>query len=424
MEKHLWVPRLNIEYFLGIDTLSIWMVLLTTVLSLVAVINAFGIETRVKEFFIFFLALETAMLGAFLALDLFLFYIFWELTLIPLYFLIGIWGGPRKEYAAIKFFLFTFFGSVFMLVALIAMYFQPGAHTFDFTALSAQAVLWPASFQLWIFWGLFIAFAVKIPAFPLHTWLPLAHVEAPTPISVILAGVLLKMGAYGLIRFGFALAPAAARDMAHVLAVIAVINIIYGSLCALAQKDIKRMIAYSSVAHMGYVLLGIAAMNVIGLCGAVTQMVAHGLITGALFLLVGVLYDRTHTRNMDEFGGIGERMPVYTGCMLFASFASLGLPLLAGFLAEFLCFLGAFQVQGLRCLTSVALLGVLFTAAFFLIMLRRVFFSPARKAWDHLPDMNNRELLTILPLLALALLLGLYPALLLNPLTQAFSGAF
>jgi len=424
VEKHDWVTRFGIHYFLGVDTLSVWMVILTTVLSMVALVNAFGIETRVKEFFIFFLALETAMLGVFLALDLFLFYIFWELTLIPLYFLIGIWGGPRKEYAAIKFFLFTFCGSVFMLVALIAMYFQSPTHTFDFTVLATQAAQWPRSFQLWIFLGLLVAFAVKIPAFPLHTWLPLAHVEAPTPVSVILAGVLLKMGAYGLIRFAFPLAPVPAHDLAHVLGVVAVINIIYGSLCALAQKDIKRMIAYSSVAHMGYVLLGIAAMNVIGFCGAVTQMVAHGLITGALFLLVGVLYDRTHSRDMDLFGGVGERMPVYTGCMLMACFASLGLPLLAGFLGEFLCFLGGFQVASLRWMTMVSLLGVLLTAAYFLIMLRRVFFSPARKQWDLLPDMNGRELFTVLPLLALALLLGLYPALLLNPLTQAFNGQF
>jgi NADH-quinone oxidoreductase subunit M len=424
VEKHMWVARFGIHYFLGIDRLSIWMVLLTTVLSLAALVNAFGIEHRVKEFFIFFLILETAMLGVFLTLDLFLFYIFWEMTLIPLYFLIGIWGGPRKEYAAIKFFLFTFFGSVFMLVALIAMYFQSPSHTFDFTVLVTQAAHWPRSCQFWIFLGLLIAFAVKVPAFPLHTWLPLAHVEAPTPVSVILAGVLLKMGGYGLIRFAFPLAPAAAHDMSYVLGVIAVINIVYGSLCALAQKDIKRMIAYSSVAHMGYVLLGIAAMNVIGYCGAVMQMVAHGLITGALFLLVGVIYDRTHTRDMDQFGGIGERMPVYTGCMLMASFASLGLPLMAGFLGEFLCFLGAFQVASLRCLTSISLLGVLLTAAYFLIMLRRVFFSPARKQWDVLPDMNARELITVVPLLALALLLGLYPALLLNPLTQAFNGQF
>jgi len=422
VEKHMWVPRFGIHYFLGVDTLSIWMVLLTTLLSMIAIISAFGIEHRVKEFFIFFLTLETAMIGAFLSLDLFLFYVFWEMTLIPMYFLIGIWGGPRKEYAAIKFFLFTFFGSVFMLVALIAMYFQNNAHTFDFTVLVTQAAQWPRSFQLWIFWGLFIAFAVKIPAFPLHTWLPLAHVEAPTPISVILAGVLLKMGAYGLMRFGLTLAPMAAREMAHTLTVIAVINIVYGSLCALAQKDMKRMIAYSSISHMGYVLLGIAAMDVMGFCGAVMQMVAHGLITGALFLLVGVLYDRTHTRDMDAFGGIGERMPFYTGCMLMACFASLGLPLLAGFLGEFFCFLGAFQIEAFRGLTAVGLLGVLFTAAFFLLMLRRVFFSPARKEWTHLPDMNAREIIAVLPLLALALLLGLYPSLLLNPITQAFNG--
>lgn len=424
VEKHLWISRFDIHYFLGIDTLSIWMVLLTTVLSLIAIGSAFGIEQRVKEFFIFFLVLETAMIGAFLALDLFFFYIFWELTLIPLYFLIGIWGGPRKEYAAIKFFLFTFFGSVFMLVALIAMYFQSPTHTFDVTVLVTQAAHWPKSFQMLIFVGMLIAFLVKVPAFPLHTWLPLAHVEAPTPISVILAGVLLKMGAYGLIRFAFPLAPAAAHSCAFAIGIIAVINVVYGSLCAMAQRDMKRMIAYSSVAHMGYVLLGIVAMNVTGYCGAVTQMVAHGLITGALFLLVGVIYDRTHSRDMELFGGLGERMPVYTACMLVAAFASLGLPLLAGFVGEFLCFLGAFQIEGLRMLTVVALLGVLLTATFLLLMLRRVFFRPVQKDWGMLPDMNFRELATVVPLLLLALALGLYPALLLNPLTQAFNGQF
>ena len=342
VEKHVWVARFGIHYFLGVDTLSMWMVLLTTVLSLAALVNAFGIEHRVKRVFVFFLTLETAMLGVFLGLDLFLFYVFWEMTLIPLYFLIGIWGGPRKEYAAIKFFLFTFFGSVFMLVALIAMYVQSPSHTFDFTVLAAQAPLWPKHFQLLIFLGLLIAFAVKIPAFPLHTWLPLAHVEAPTPVSVILAGVLLKMGAYGLIRFAFPLAPVAAVDLCYPLGIIAVINIVYGSLCALAQKDIKRMIAYSSVAHMGYVLLGIVAMNVVGFCGAVTQMVAHGLITGALFLLVGVIYDRTHSRDMDLFGGIGERMPFYTGCMLMASFASWGCRFWPVFSASFCAFSAPF----------------------------------------------------------------------------------
>lgn len=424
IEKTSWIPQFGIQYFLGIDMLSVLMVGLTTLLTMIAIVSAFHIDTRVKEFFCFLLVLETAMLGVFLSVDLFLFYVFWELSLIPLYFLIGIWGGPRKEYAAIKFFLFTFLGSVFMLAALIAIYFRVLPRTFDLTVLAAQAVSWPESFQFWIFLGFFVAFAVKVPAFPFHTWLPLAHVEAPTPISVILAGVLLKMGGYGIIRFALPLAPDASRDLAHAIGIIAVINIVYGSLCAMAQKDMKRMIAYSSVSHMGYVLLGIASFNIFGLCGAVMQMVAHGLITGALFLLVGVLYDRTHSRDIDSFGELALRMPLYTGFMVVAAMASLGLPLLAGFLGEFLCFLGAYQVGHLRVLTTVALLGVLFTAVFFLLMLRKVFFSPLRHDWGVLPDMNARELLTVVPLLVLALLLGLFPSLMLNPLSMALSGQF
>jgi NADH-quinone oxidoreductase subunit M len=358
------------------------------------------------------------MLGVFLALDLFLFYAFWEATLIPMYFLIGIWGGPKKEYAAIKFLLFTLAGSVLMLIAILALYFISTPHTFDLTQLLLQNGGWAKNVQIWLFIGLTIGMAVKIPAFPFHTWLPLAHVEAPTAVSVILAGVLLKMGAYGLIRFGITLLPAAAHAAGYWLAVIAVINILYGALCSLAQTDIKRMIAYSSINHMGYTLLGIASLSVVGFNGAILQMVNHGIITGALFLLVGVLYDNAHTRDMNAFGGLGARVPVLAGLMIFASFASLGLPLLSGFVGEFLCFLAAFQAPQLKVLTGISLLGILFTAGFFLIFIRKVFLGPLNPKWETLPDMNARQLLTTVPLILLMVVLGIFPNIILGPMNN------
>ena len=307
MERFNWISAFNIHYFMGVDGLSLVLVVLTTLLTLLCVIASFSIELRVKEYFFFFLLLETAMLGVFLSLDLFLFYVFWELTLVPMYFLIGIWGGPKKEYAAIKFFLFTLAGSVFMLIALLALYFNTSPHTFDYLELLKQSPNLARSLQLWIFLGLYLGFAVKVPVFPFHTWLPLAHVEAPTAVSVILAGVLLKMGLYGFMRFSFPLLPLATQRLAYAIAVVGAINIVYGAFCSLAQTDIKRMIAYSSVNHMGYALLGLASLNVIGFNGAVLQMINHGIITGALFLLVGVIYDRAHTRDVNAFGGLGTK---------------------------------------------------------------------------------------------------------------------
>src|SRR5262249_15395036 len=291
-----WIPAFNIHYFMGVDGLSLVLVVLTTLLTFLSVIASFNIEERVKEYFIFFLLLETGMIGVFLALDLFLFYVFWELTLVPMYFLIGIWGGPKKEYAAIKFFLFTLFGSVFMLIAILALYFNTQPHTFDYTEILKQSPMLARNLQLWIFLAFYLGFAIKVPAFPFHTWLPLAHVEAPTAVSVILAGVLLKMGGYGILRVCYGILPLGFKWFLPFLVVIAFINIVYGALCAMAQTDMKKMVAYSSVNHMGYVLLGIAGVSAIGFTGAVVQMVAHGLITGALFLLVGVIYDRAHTR--------------------------------------------------------------------------------------------------------------------------------
>ncbi|MFA5975603.1 MAG: NADH-quinone oxidoreductase subunit M [Elusimicrobiota bacterium] len=416
VEKCPWIPTFGIQYFLAIDGLSLPLIVLTTFLSLLAIIGSFHIEERIKDYFFFLLLLETAMLGVFVALDLFLFYVFWELTLVPMYFLIGIWGGPKKEYAAIKFFLFTLFGSVFMLIAFLALYFCTQPHTFDFTQLLAQNSTLLKKTQLWIFLGLWLGFAVKIPIFPFHTWLPLAHVEAPTAVSVLLAGVLLKMGTYGLMRFSFPLLPVATQSLAYWIAVIAAVNIVYGALCSLAQTDIKRMIAYSSINHMGYALLGMAALNPIGFSGATFQMVSHGLITGCLFFLVGVIYDRTHTRDIDSFGGLGAKVPVYTGLMTFACFASLGLPLLAGFVGEFLCFLGSFQVPQYRYITLISLSGVLVTAAFFLMMIKKVFLGPLNPKWDKLTDMNSRELLATVPLIVMMTVLGVLPSLLLNPI--------
>jgi len=414
IEKVDWIPAFRIRYFLAADGLSLPLLVLTTLLSLLAIIASFNIQERVKEYFFFFLLLETAMLGVFIALDLFLFYVFWELTLVPMYFLIGIWGGPKKEYAAIKFFLFTLFGSVFMLVAILALYFNSNPHTFDFTELLAQNVTFARGFQLLVFIGLYIGFSVKIPAFPLHTWLPLAHVEAPTAVSVILAGVLLKMGLYGLMRFSFGLLPVATHQLIYWIAIIAVINVVYGSMCAMAQTDIKRMIAYSSINHMGYAMLGMVSLSAVGFNGAVLQMVNHGIITGALFLLVGVIYDRAHTRDINAFGGLGAKLPVYTGFMMVACFASLGLPLLAGFVSEFLCFLSSFQVY--PYLTCISLTGILITAAFFLILIKKVFLGPFNTRWESLKDMDMRELVACTPLLVLMLVLGVFPSLVLDPI--------
>ena len=421
MEKLSWVPSFNIQYLMGVDGLSLVLVVLTTLLTLLAVIASFNIENRVKEYFFFFLLLETGMIGVFLALDMFLFYVFWELTLVPMYFLIGIWGGPKKEYAAIKFFLFTLFGSVFMLISLLALYFNTSPHTFEYAEILRQSPNLALNLQMWIFLGLYLGFAVKVPAFPFHTWLPLAHVEAPTAVSVILAGVLLKMGTYGLLRFSFALLPMATQKLAYVIAIIAAINIVYGAFCSLAQTDIKRMIAYSSVNHMGYALLGMASLNVIGYTGAVLQMINHGIITGALFLLVGVLYDRAHTRDVNAFGGLGSKLPVYTGIMTLACFASLGLPLLSGFVSEFLCFLGSFQVVQYRYIVLVSLLGILITAAFFLVMIKKVFLGEFNSKWEKLTDMDARELVAVVPLCLLMVLFGILPSLLLSPLNVTLS---
>lgn len=406
IERHDWIPQINVEYFMAVDGLSITMVLLTSLLSFLAIIGSYGIKDRVKQYFALFLLLQTAMTGVFVALDFFLFYVFWEAMLVPMYFLIGIWGGPRREYAAIKFFLYTLLGSVAMLLGILALYFNSDPHTFDMIIL-AKGMGFGFNFQVIVFLALFLGFAIKVPVFPFHTWLPDAHVEAPTAISVILAGVLLKMGTYGILRISYPILPEAARWFAVPMAVLAVINILYGALVAMAQSDLKKLVAYSSVSHMGYVLLGMAAMTPVGINGAILQMFNHGVITGALFLLVGVLYDRAHTREINAFGGLASKLPVYTGVMSMAVFASLGLPGLAGFVSEFMVFVGSYVV--FKTAVICAVLGVVLTAGYLLWTLQRMFLGKFNEKYEGLPDMSLREHVTLVPLCVIMLIVGLYP---------------
>jgi NADH-quinone oxidoreductase subunit M len=431
-----WFGRIHIEYFLGVDGLSISMVLLTSLISFIAVFASWKIEKALKGYMVMLLLLDTGMMGVFVALDFFLFYVFWEVMLLPMYFLIGVWGGPRREYAAIKFFLYTLFGSVLMLLAMIALYFSvtlldPSTgdkiHTFNMLAMMDPANFEPGSilagaatsWRYLAYIALFIGFAIKVPIFPFHTWLPDAHVEAPTAISVILAGVLLKMGTYGLLRISYPMFPEIAREYSWWLAILALINIVYGALAAMAQKDFKKLIAYSSISHMGIVLLGMSAMNTQGMIGAVFQMFNHGTITAMLFLIVGVLYDRSHTRDLDAFGGLAVTMPKYTGIMTVAFFAALGLPGLSGFISEAFSFLGAFQTY--RWITIASTLGIVLTAAYMLWTLQRVFLGKPKENWAALPDINGRELFTLLPLAIIVIALGVYPSLMLDLMTSSLN---
>lgn len=413
VERAVWIPQLNVFYHLGLDGISLPMVIATALLSFLACIASFGISERIKEYFALYLLLETGMMGTFLAIDLVLFYVFWEIVLVPMYFLIGVWGGPRKEYAAIKFFLYTLAGSIFMLLGILALYFASTPHTFDMLELGQNT--FALRFQQIIFMALFLGFAIKVPIFPFHTWLPDAHVEAPTPISVLLAGVLLKMGTYGFLRISYPILPDAARWFGPFMGVLAVIGIVYGGLVAFAQKDFKKMVAYSSVSHMGFVLLGLAVFTKSALTGAVLQMFTHGLITGSLFLLVGVLYDRSHTRDLDSFGGLWAKMPVYGGILIFSSLASLGLPGLAGFVSEFLVLIGSFPVY--KWMTILACLGILLAAAYLLYMIQRVLLGPVNPKWTKLPDINAREIFTLVPLMILILAIGIYPSWILGYMT-------
>ena len=433
VEKFAWIPSYNIQYYVGIDGISISMVLLTALLSFLCIFASWGIEKGVKGYFALFLLLDTGMVGVFIALDFFLFYIFWEVMLLPMYFLIGIWGGPRREYAAIKFFLYTLFGSVLMLLAILALYFTSEPHTFDMTQLIAQSAnystkplgIWPFDqlrwgFQHVVWMALFIGFAIKIPAFPFHTWLPDAHVEAPTAISVILAGVLLKMGTYGILRINYPMLPQATADLAYVfLAVLGTWNIIYGALCAMAQKDFKKLVAYSSVSHMGYVMLGMASFTPQGINGAVLQMFNHGIITGMLFLMVGVIYDRAHHREIEGFGGLAAVMPVYTGISALAIFASMGLPGLSGFISEVLVLLGSWQNSPV--LTVFAATGVILTAGYLLWTVQRVYLGVTNEKYKLIPEINARELFTMIPLGIIVIIVGVYPSVVLDLLRASLN---
>ena len=413
LEQHAaWIPPISASYHIGVDGISLPLVLLTALLGFLACLASYGIKERQKEYFFLYLLLQTGLLGTFVALDLFLFYVFWEVVLLPMYFLIGIWGGGRREYSAFKFFIFTLAGSLVMLLAILALYFASTPHTFDIVELAARSSRLSLGLQRWLFLAFFLGFAVKVPVVPFHTWLPDAHVDAPTPISVLLAGVLLKMGGYGFFRISYPLLPDGARWFGLTLAVLGVINIVYGAFVAMAQTDFKKMVAYSSVSHMGFVLLGLSSFNATGMQGALFQMISHGLISGGLFLLVGVLYDRTHTRDLMQFGGLGARLPVYAGFLAFFAFAGLGLPLLSGFVAEFMAFLGGFVTH--QSLTMIAVLGVVLTAAYMLLMVQRVLLGPLAERWRALSDMTTRELVTLTPLLILILWLGVQPLLLLR----------
>ncbi|RKX18715.1 MAG: NADH-quinone oxidoreductase subunit M [Candidatus Zixiibacteriota bacterium] len=408
-----WIPSLSAQYFLGVDGISIPMLLLTGLLSTISLIASFGIKERVKEYFAFFLLLEAGMMGVFVALDFFLFYVFWEIMLVPMYFLIGVWGGPRREYAAIKFFLYTLFGSIFMLVAILIMYFTSEPHTLNMLTLIEHGSTLSHNLQMVCFIFFFIAFAIKVPVWPFHTWLPDAHVEAPTAVSVILAGVLLKMGTYAMLRINWPMFPDALRSLSFWIAVLGVIAIIYGALVSLAQKDLKKLVAYSSVSHMGYCMLALAAYSsVTAIAGCMFQMVSHGLITGALFLLVGVLYDRAHTREIAAFGGIGAKLPIYSSIMVFFSMAALGLPGMSGFVSEFMIFVGAFGALN-KALVGISVLGVVLGAAYMLRMVQRVFLGGFdSKKWGGLTEINARELVTVVPLIILTLFVGIYPKIL------------
>ena len=429
-----WIESFNIQYFIGVDGLSMPLVLLTSLLMFICILASWNINKYVFAYFSLFLLLDTGMMGVFLALDFFLFYIFWEIMLLPMYFLIGIWGGPQRKYAAIKFFLYTLFGSVFLLLGMISLYYYSGIDSFNLIELIKvapfiNAELWGYEIKYLIWLALFIGFAIKVPIFPFHTWLPLAHVEAPTSISVILAGVLLKMGTYGLLRISYPLLPSEVISFSYTLAVLAVINIIWGATNAIAQKDLKKMVAYSSISHMGYVLLGMAAVvsidptgNQAGMNGAVMQMFNHGVITAMLFLLVGMIYERSHHRWIvfpsdykDKdlagklgFGGIANVMPVYSGFVMIAFFAGLGLPGLSGFISEAFCFIGGFSV--FKLLTVIGTLGILLNAVYFLRAYQRMFWGNLDERNENLSDITSLELVTILPLTILIIMLGVYPS--------------
>jgi NADH-quinone oxidoreductase subunit M len=418
-----WVPSLGIDYAVGVDGVSLFLILLTAFLTPLAVLASWSVHDRLKEYFVFMLLLETGMIGVFASLDLFLFYVFWEIMLVPMYFLIGVWGGERRIYAAIKFVLYTMVGSVLMLVAIIALYFMHGDATGTFTfsypaiqsAIASGRMILSPNIELWLFLAFFLAFAVKVPLFPFHTWLPDAHVEAPTAGSVLLAGVLLKMGTYGLVRFNLPLFPHISHLLAPLISLLAIVGIIYGALVAMVQPDMKKLVAYSSVSHLGFIVLGIFSFTTQGMEGAIYQMLNHGVSTGALFLLVGVIYDRRHTRLIEEFGGLATPMPLFAASFLIVTLSSIGLPGLNGFVGEFLILLGTFGAS--RARAAVAAVGVILSAVYMLWMYQRVIWGEVNNERNAtLPDLAGRERAMLIPVLIIAVWMGVYSNHFLRPM--------
>ena len=424
VDRYPWIPQFGITYHVGVDGISILLVLLTTLLLPVVVLAAWSLNIEhIKSLHITFLLLSTGMIGTFVAFDLFLFYIFWEITLIPMYFIVGVWGGPRRIYAAVKFFIFTMAGSVLMLVAILYLAWfhhqQTGIWSYDYLDFLRTAPLLPVTGTLapglLVFASFALAFAIKVPIFPLHTWLPDAHVEAPTTGSVILAAVLLKMGTYGLLRFNRALLPEAWNVFAPLLMVLAVIGIIYGALVAMVQPDVKKLVAYSSVSHLGFVVLGLAAGSQASTQGAILQMINHGITTGALFLLVGMLYERSYTRMIDRYGGLAGVMPIFTGIFLIVTLGSIGLPGLNGFVGEFLILAGSWATYPIAVVF--AGLGIILGAVYMLWMVQRVFWGPIDiRANEALPDINLREVFVVAPLVVLVIWIGVHPNTFLEPM--------
>jgi NADH-quinone oxidoreductase subunit M len=412
VERARWIPAIGAEYYLGVDGFSALLVLLTTLMGVLAVLSSWSaITERLKEYYVSLLVLQTGMLGAFVSLDFLLFFVFWEVMLVPMYFLIGVWGSDRRLYSAIKFFLYTLVGSVVMLLGILALYFYQhavtGVYSFDVTRLHALDV--PADLQRWVFLAFFLGFAIKVPMFPFHTWLPDAHTDAPTAGSVILAAILLKMGTYGFIRFSLPILPEASREFVPMVVGLSLVGIVYGALCAMAQHDWKRLVAYSSVSHMGMVMLGMFAFTPVGLTGSIIQQINHGISTGALFLIVGIVYERRHTREIAEYGGLSAVMPVYAAVFLVMTMSSIGLPTLNGFIGEVLILQGVFVVS--KAWAAVAATGIVLGAAYMLWLYQRTMFGKVENPKNaRLPDLNWRELATFAPLVVLAVWIGLYPS--------------
>ncbi|HXK59763.1 MAG TPA: NADH-quinone oxidoreductase subunit M [Acidobacteriota bacterium] len=408
-----WIQAIGVQFYFGIDGISLLLVLLTTLLGTISILSSWSaITERIREYYCYFLLLQVGMLGVFMALDFFLFYVFWEVMLVPMYFIIGVWGGPRKLYAAIKFFLYTLAGSVLLLLGILALYFYhhsvTGVWTFDVLAFQQLSV--PVDLQYWIFLAFFIGFAIKVPMFPFHTWLPDAHVEAPTAGSVILAGILLKMGTYGFVRFSLPILPDATREFLPWLLVLSVIGIIYGALVAMMQKDMKKLVAYSSVSHLGFCMLGIFIATPVALEGGILQMINHGISTGALFLIVGIIYERRHTRMIADYSGLSHVMPLYATVFLIMTLSSIGMPTLNGFIGEFMILQGVFADSTYRLWAVFGATGIVLGAAYMLWLYQRVMFGKVEQPENlKLPDLNWRELATFVPLIILAFWIGLYP---------------